>query len=131
MAAVIEIIRVYHRERPDIVHHVAMKPVLYGSLAARLTRVPAVVNAFGGLGFVFTAKSWMARFLYFFIKIALRWILKLPNSRLILQNKEDCRELVRSGIVSKSQVVIIRGMGVDIAWKIQEKDSFTDPSHIL
>ena len=41
--------RIYRRERPDIIHHVAMKPVIYGSLAARLARVPAVVNALAGM----------------------------------------------------------------------------------
>lgn len=43
--------RIYRKQRPDIVHHVALKPVLYGSIAARLVGVHAVVNALAGLGF--------------------------------------------------------------------------------
>src|SRR3990172_6676166 len=53
LPALVEILRLYRRERPDLVHHVAMKPVLYGSLAAALTGVPVVVNALTGLGALF------------------------------------------------------------------------------
>src|SRR3954467_14664294 len=41
--AVYELVRLYRNVRPDVVHHVAMKPILYGSLAAWITRVPVVV----------------------------------------------------------------------------------------
>ena len=41
--------KIYRAERPDIVHHVSLKPVLYGSIIARLTGVPCVVNAMAGL----------------------------------------------------------------------------------
>ncbi|MGH9578145.1 MAG: glycosyltransferase, partial [Terriglobales bacterium] len=47
--------RLYCRDRPDIVHHVALKPVLYGALAARLAGVHHVVNAIAGLGWLFTS----------------------------------------------------------------------------
>ena len=45
-----ELIHVYCRIQPHLVHHVAMKPILYGSVAAR---VPVVLNAFAGLGYLF------------------------------------------------------------------------------
>ncbi|MFW5834980.1 MAG: glycosyltransferase, partial [Pseudomonadota bacterium] len=57
------LVRLYRWLRPDLVHHVALKPVLYGSLAARLAGVPVVVNAMAGLGFVFASKGWRARLL--------------------------------------------------------------------
>jgi hypothetical protein len=53
LLAVLKLARLYRRLKPDLVHHVAMKPILYGSWAARLAGVPAVVNAFAGLGYVF------------------------------------------------------------------------------
>ena len=58
--SVVEIIRIYRREKPDIVHQVAVKPVLYGSWAARVAGVPCVVNALAGLGYVFVADGWKA-----------------------------------------------------------------------
>lgn len=42
------ILSLYRREKPDLVHHVAMKPVLYGGIAAALAKVPAVINAMAG-----------------------------------------------------------------------------------
>ena len=54
--------RLYRAERPDIVHHVAMKPVLYGTAAA-LAGVPASVAALTGLGYVFSSGDIRARLL--------------------------------------------------------------------
>jgi len=47
--SILEIVRIYRREKPDIVHHVAVKPVLYGSWVARIVGVHAVVNALAGV----------------------------------------------------------------------------------
>ena len=49
--------KIYRAEKPDLTHHIAMKPILFGSFAAWLARVPCVVNAFAGLGYVFNARS--------------------------------------------------------------------------
>ena len=113
LVAVIKLANLYRREKPHIVHHVAMKPILYGSWAARLAKVPAVVNAFGGLGFVFVASTWRSHLMRTGIKGALRFALGLSNSRVILQNNENCDELIRQKIIRRNQVVIIRGAGVD------------------
>lgn len=113
LLTVLELVRLYRRERPDLVHHVAMKPMLYGSIAARLTSVPAVVNAFAGLGHVFIATDWSAGLLRTIVGRALRWALALPCSRVVVQNREDRERLVQAGIVEPSQVVLIRGAGVD------------------
>ncbi|MEO6667056.1 MAG: glycosyltransferase family 4 protein, partial [Nitrospiria bacterium] len=115
LAAIIELVRIYRRERPDIVHHVAMKPILYGSWAARLTGVPAVVNAFAGLGFVFVADGHRARLLRLAMQLALRVALALPHARVIFQNREDCDLMVGSRIVRETQTVVIHGSGVDVA----------------
>jgi hypothetical protein len=56
-----ELVRLYREHKPDIVHHVAVKNIFLGTLAARLARVPAVVNAFAGLGHLFTANGLKAR----------------------------------------------------------------------
>ena len=38
------------REKPDVVHHVGMKTILWGTLAAKFAKVKGVVNAVSGLG---------------------------------------------------------------------------------
>jgi glycosyltransferase involved in cell wall biosynthesis len=112
--AVLKLAQLYRRLNPDIVHHVAMKPILYGSWAARLAGVPAVVNAFAGLGYAFIEQNWQSRLLRAGLQAGLRSALALPNARVILQNDEDCNRLVREKVVQQNQVVMIRGAGVDL-----------------
>lgn len=114
MAAIAEIVGIYWRERPDIVHHVALKPVLYGSLAALLARRPAVVNALAGMGFLFTSSSRLAAVLRPVVSRIFRILLNAGRSVLILQNPDDVTMLVSGGVVDPSRVRLIRGSGVDI-----------------
>lgn len=113
LAAINEITRIYRRIAPDIVHHVAMKPVLYGSLAAKIAGVPVVVNALAGMGYVFTSRKLSAKLLRPLITLALRFLLK--NGRVILQNPDDRAALIKAGVLKAEQVTLIRGSGVDTA----------------
>lgn len=108
-----DLIKLYRRERPDLVHHVALKPVLYGSIAAWITGVPAVVNALGGMGFLFIANSPAARVLRSVIQLLFRVILNRRNSRMILQNEDDMDLLADTAKVRRDRLVLIRGSGVD------------------
>lgn len=99
------------RERPDICHHVAMKPVLYGSIAARLAGVPCVINALAGMGWLFTSSSGIARLL----RPIVRWGLGrlLQSGITVVQNPEDLRVLTSLG-VPQSAIRRIPGSGVDL-----------------
>jgi glycosyltransferase involved in cell wall biosynthesis len=114
LLAGLEILKIYWQERPDLVHHVALKPVIYGSLAAMITGVPVVINALAGLGFVFASNHWKAKLLKPWVRHTLRLLLNLQRSKLILQNPDDQRLLTQSGTVSEDRTVLIRGSGVDI-----------------
>ncbi len=104
----------YRRLRPDLVHHVTIKPVLYGSAAARLTEVRGVVNAVSGLGYLFLSEGLRAKARLAGIAAAYRVALTTPNSRVILQNDDDEAELRRLHALGSAQVVKIRGSGVDL-----------------
>lgn len=114
LKTLLAIINVYKREKPDIVHQVAMKPVLYGSFAARLVGCTRVVNALAGLGFVFSSNQVKARILRPLVAIALRLFLSWKGSRLILQNSDDLKLFVSSGFITAERIELIRGSGVDI-----------------
>lgn len=114
LRAILEIAGIYRRERPDLVHHVALKPVLYGAIAARLARVPAVVSALAGLGFVFASATLKARLLRPWVVGALRLSIDADGSALIVQNPDDRKMLVEAGVVSAARVRLIRGSGVDV-----------------
>jgi glycosyltransferase involved in cell wall biosynthesis len=109
---ILALVRLYRRERPDIVHHVALKPIVYGAVAAWLARVPAQVNAVVGLGWLFTSTKGVMRL----IRPAARWILasllRMRGSLTIVQNPDDRALLVRSHL-PESRIRLIRGAGVD------------------
>lgn len=107
--------RIYKAEDPHVVHHIAMKPILFGSLAARLVRVPHVVNAFAGLGYVFSASTLLARGMRLILIPAFRVLLNRPGSVVLFQNEDDRALLQKLGAVAgkNSRTVLIRGSGVD------------------
>lgn len=106
------LVRLYHREQPDIVHHVALKLVLYGALAARLARVPAQVNAVAGLGWLFTSAKGMSRIIRPAVRWTLAWLLNARGSLTIVQNPDD-RDLLIHSHLSENLLRLIRGAGVD------------------
>src|SRR5690606_24978632 len=108
------IYRIYRAEKPRAVHQIAMKPVFYGSIAAWLAGVPRVVNAFAGLGFVFTSGGAKARILRLILTPLGRVFLKRKNSFLLVQNDDDLILLHKYGMVPKSRVAVVRGSGVDL-----------------
>ncbi len=114
-ATIAKLTAIYRREKPDVVHHVAMKPVLYGSVAARIARVPRVVNAIMGLGYVFTSESTKARILRPAVRAALRTALSSKHSRVIVQNRDDRAQLISSQLAKTASIRLIRGSGVDLS----------------
>lgn len=113
LGTILALRKLYRQVRPDIVHQVALKPVLYGSIAAWLAGVPHVVNAMAGLGFVFISKGLFASLIRPVLATAFRVLLYRANSRLILQNGDDSA-LFQSRIgVRADRIAIIRGSGVD------------------
>ena len=123
---VLKLAQLYRRLRPDIVHHVAMKPILYGSWAARLAGVPAVVNAVAGLGYGFIAEGWQAGVLRAGLRKGLRSAFALSNSKVIFQNREDFERMVREKIVRSEQAVLIRGAGVDLTKYVPSAEECCD-----
>jgi glycosyltransferase involved in cell wall biosynthesis len=105
---------IYRRERPDLVHQVAMKPVLYGSLAACLTGVPGVVNALAGLGFLFSSAQLQARLLRPLVLLALRALLDGAGTRVIVQNPDDLALLNEMAHLDSGRMHLIPGAGVDL-----------------
>lgn len=107
------LVSLYRREAPDIVHHVALKPVIYGSVAARIVGVSGVVNALGGLGYVFSSTGLRAKILRWIVKPVLKFALGGKNARLIVQNSGDRDLIVAGRLANAGSIHLIRGAGVD------------------
>lgn len=109
-----EIYKLYKKVKPDIVHHVTIKPVLYGSIIARLLRVSAVVNAFSGLGHVFIASGWKAACRRSIVCFGYRRAFKHKNCTCIIQNLDDQNVLQSYKVLKNDQSVLIKGSGVNL-----------------
>lgn len=102
------------RLKPDILHLVTIKPVLYGGIAARIAPVKGVLAAISGLGFVFTAEGRKAGFLRTVIASMYRIALGKKNLKVVCQNPDDQRALTAIRAIDSDKSLIIRGSGVDL-----------------
>jgi glycosyltransferase involved in cell wall biosynthesis len=110
-----EIYRAFRRLKPEIVHLVTVKPVLYGGIAARLAGVPSVVSAISGLGYIFIGSSLRSRVLSLFAKPFYRFALGHRSQRVIFQNHGDRMTVEGVGVDLSEKVEMIQGSGVDLA----------------
>lgn len=111
MSLIKGLVSLYRRERPDIVHHVALKPILYGSLVAKIAGIRVIVNAPVGMGYVFSSKQLKARLLRPLVLLAYRLLLNPFNSVAVFENPDDLTYFEKLGIVKYSR--LIRGAGVN------------------
>jgi glycosyltransferase involved in cell wall biosynthesis len=109
------VLRLLRQIRPDLVHLVTSKPVIFGGIAARLAGVPSQVAAIAGLGYVFTSPSLKARFLRALVAQLYRLALDHPNSCAIFQNNDDRTLLVEMRLVKEGRTALVRGSGVSLA----------------
>ena len=114
LATIRSLYALYRSVKPAVVHHVTAKPVLYGGIAARFARVPAVVSAFPGLGLYFAASNPAARLVRLALIRGYRFAAGHSNSWVIVQNRHDAETLRRLGISKPGRTTVTRGSGVSL-----------------
>lgn len=116
LAGLMQLAWALYRLRPDVVHCVSPKGIMYGGLASRLVGVPCVVLAVSGMGYLFTGrkrgpKKWLG--------IAYQRLIRLvyghPNKRVIVQNQDDWQALQSARLAQADELVLIPGSGVRLA----------------
>ena len=112
--ALCDLIKLFRTVKPDIVHLVTIKPVLYGGIAARLTLVPAVVSAVSGLGSVFVSKGVKAGVILGIVGLLYRLAFGHRNLKVIFQNPDDRDTLCRNVGLPLKKTTLIRGSGVSL-----------------
>ncbi len=110
----LSIATLYKNVKPDLVHTVTIKPVIYGGLLARMMGVPDLVSAVPGLGYLYIKKGLKANIRVFLVNRLYKLALSHPNSRIIFQNMDDRQYFIRHKITMDERVRIIRGSGVDL-----------------
>lgn len=115
LITVVHLYRLFRSHRPDIVHLITIKPVLYGGIAARLARVPAVVSAVSGLGTVFLDEAGFAGLRRRIVSSLYRLAFSHRRIAVIFQNPDDKKTLISAGALKPEQSRMIRGSGVNLA----------------
>jgi len=119
----------YRRIKPALIHHVTIKPIIYGSLAARITRQNAIINTISGLGYSFS-EGRLALLLRPLVKILYRLALASRCGCTIFQNSNDRDEFVHMGLINPERAFVIRGSGVSCS-KFQATPCPEVPSQIV
>ena len=123
MNTLIYLFRIYNKIKPDIVHHITLKPVIYGSIISKLLQIKYVVNAVSGLGYSFTKgrKGIVQKLMIGLLKFGFN----RKNLTVIFQNGDDEIFFKKQGITSNlNKIIRIKGSGVDL--KQFKKSSMPD-----
>jgi len=112
--AILELAHLYSLEEPSLVHLHTIKPVIYGSLAAKIAKAPAVVHSITGRGYVFLGKDAKARLLKTLVKRIYRFALSSRSSVTIFENETDRNYFLDENLVTSRASSVIEGVGVDV-----------------
>ncbi len=106
--------RIYREYQPDLVHHVGLKPILYGGLAARFQGGPVVVQAFAGMGHLFTGTGARQAIGRAIAGSALRLVTRGNRTIVLVQNDDDAGLIREQRFADAARIRVIRGSGVDV-----------------
>jgi len=112
--AFVKIMRLIQSIRPNLVHLVTMKPVIYGGMIARMLRVDGVVIAISGLGYLFMSSGALFVFLRSIAILIFKVIFSKKNITVIFQNPEDQQLLLKLTKINFRKTSLIKGSGVNL-----------------
>lgn len=111
--------RILKEENVDAVFAYTIKPIIFGSIAAKQCNIHRIYSLVTGMGYNYSVNSIRVRFIRFFCNIGYRIALK-KNSKVIFQNREDMQDLINKKYINKEQAELVDGTGVDMK-KFQRK----------
>jgi len=102
--------------KPDCLFVYTVKPVIFGSFAAKLAGINKIVSMIEGLGFVYTesdsgSSSWLKFCVNFLYRISLKF-----SSKILFLNQDDYSYFSDSKLIDKNQGVVLDGTGVDLEY---------------
>lgn len=128
---IIRLIRIYKKEKPDIIHNVSLKTILISSVSSLFISNTAIINAFTGLGYLFSSNKMKAKMIRLFVRSALKFILNKSNNWSVFQNPDDLNLLKELKIIDPNRSLIICGSGVDTNKFSYKRDTNTIPVVML
>ena len=129
--SILELKSIMKENKIDLVFPYTVKPVIYGSLAANMSKVP-VISLITGLGFAFTGLTRKARILQRFNETLYKLSIR-KNKFIVFQNKDDYQLFLDRRVISKKQpVAFVSGSGVNLnEFTFKEKNPTDKVSFLL
>lgn len=114
--------KIYKNLNPDIIHHIAIKASVYGTIAAKKSKVNAkIINTVSGLGYTFTGNKRL--FSKFFLIRLFKYVFSDQRTDFIFQNPDDNSFYNDLKFLNERNHVIIKGAGVDETVFLEKKNS--------
>ncbi len=111
--SILELIGIYKNIKPDLAHHFTIKACIFGTIAARVSKVEYLINAITGLGPIYFMDKPNLFFIRSIIGFIYKIILSTKNSFTVAQNPDDILELEKINKRLKNKIILIPGSGVD------------------
>ncbi|MDN3493737.1 glycosyltransferase family 4 protein [Winogradskyella bathintestinalis] len=129
--SILELKSIMQKNKIDLVFPYTVKPVIYGSMAANMCKVP-VISLITGLGYAFTGLSTKARTLQRFNETLYKLSIR-KNKIIVFQNKDDHQLFLDRNVISKHQkVAFVSGSGVNLnQFSFKEKHPSDHVSFLL
>lgn len=108
-----ELVKIIREEKPDKVFSYTIKPVIFGSLAAKKAGVKEIYSLVCGLGMLFSSNSLKVKMVRGGVGVLYRRALKC-NKKVIFQNRDDIEEFVKRKYVKRGQCELVNGSGVNL-----------------
>ena len=109
-----QILKILKIEKPNIIFLYTIKPVIYGSIAAKLADVKSIYSLISGLGSTFVVYDWKSRVLNNFIIIMYKISLTF-NKKIFFQNSDDLNLFFNKKLIKKTEkAILVNGSGVDL-----------------
>ena len=104
--------KLFKKEKPDVTLGYTSKPVIYGSIAAKMAKVPHIAAMVTGAGYAFTAKTKKAKIIKFVMSMLYKKAFK-SASVAIFQNNDDKEQFISEKLVKENKCVVVNGSGVN------------------
>ncbi|MEL6943422.1 MAG: glycosyltransferase family 4 protein, partial [Bacteroidota bacterium] len=103
----VNLFKIYRKEKVDIALHYTVKPVVFGTLSAKLAGVK-VINTLTGLGYAFISDGWVSRIVRSLYRVSLRF-----SNKVLFQNRDDRQLFLEHKLVPKKLSGIVQGSGIN------------------
>ena len=112
--SIYQLIKLFRLLKPEVIHNVGLKISLISSIAAFIVRVPVAINAYTGLGYVFSSNDMLARVIRLLLNSPLKYLNHRASTWVVFQNEDDEALFENSNLINKERTLLIKGSGVDV-----------------